>query len=509
MNLLFPPPLPSMHRAMVIVKPTTVNFLDAISVRLERAGFFVMDRVTLTISSDDDLLLLADSTDPTYADELKAIMTGGASEVFLLEGLNLIPELELLLGSPDPMHAKVYFPTSIRAEMGATRANNCVHAVHTTAAAVARMHTWFPSFFALAPESTLAIIKPVTATRHGDDIMQIIRTHGFRIDRTSRRHLSREDAMEFYAEHAGKSFYESLMAYMTSDDVIVLILTRVKAIYAWRKCMGPTNSTIAKTQFPTSIRGRFGIDGTKNATHGSDSVASARREIQLMFHVAVVAPGSVPTKALADTPSKYTQKTLHDALARGITQLCQLNPRLDAALDACEWLGRFLVRDATNQAPVVSVGVSASVGRSKPRKAAPVDLAVPSLAALHIVGFFGAPRNRSWLAAQLAKDFGYHYMNLDTVLEKKEPHEDSMAVIVKAFKRCVWKRVIVDHCPPDLTFYLAFQKHVAAFAWITVVADDVGDATPRTSHGTHASPHELPFPTHSPDEHEFYDFFHK
>ncbi|KAF0693109.1 hypothetical protein As57867_015821, partial [Aphanomyces stellatus] len=97
----------------------------------------------------------------------------------------------------------------------------------------------------------------------------------------------------------------------------------------------------------------------------------------------------------------------------------------------------------------------------------------------------------------------------DTVLEKKEPHEDSMAVIVKAFKRCVWKRVIVDHCPPDLTFYLAFQKHVAAFAWITVVADDVGDATPRTSHGTHASPHELPFPTHSPDEHEFYDFFHK
>ncbi|KAI4456382.1 nucleoside diphosphate kinase 6 [Holotrichia oblita] len=61
------------------------------------------------------------------------------------------------------------------------------------------------------------------------------------------------------------------------------ILARENAIGEWRKLMGPTK--VFKTQFevPASIRGIYGYSDTRNATHGSDSEESAKREIGIFF----------------------------------------------------------------------------------------------------------------------------------------------------------------------------------------------------------------------------------
>ena len=54
-------------------------------------------------------------------------------------------------------------------------------------------------------------------------------------------------------------------------------------ISAWRQFIGPTNTEKARAEAPKSIRALFGTDGTRNAVHGSDSPASAARELEFFF----------------------------------------------------------------------------------------------------------------------------------------------------------------------------------------------------------------------------------
>lgn len=70
---------------------------------------------------------------------------------------------------------------------------------------------------------------------------------------------------------------------MSSDLIVGMELVGENAIKKWRQLLGPTNSLVAKKEQPQSIRARFGIDGTKNSCHGSDSVLSAKRELEFFF----------------------------------------------------------------------------------------------------------------------------------------------------------------------------------------------------------------------------------
>ena len=64
---------------------------------------------------------------------------------------------------------------------------------------------------------------------------------------------------------------------MTSGPVIAMELMGDDAVSAWRKLLGPTDSGVARKEAASSLRAQFGTDGTKNAAHGSDSLASAAR----------------------------------------------------------------------------------------------------------------------------------------------------------------------------------------------------------------------------------------
>ncbi|KAG4400373.1 hypothetical protein GLYMA_07G040700v4 [Glycine max] len=87
----------------------------------------------------------------------------------------------------------------------------------------------------------------------------------------------------FYAEHSSKSFFSSLIKYMTSGPVLVMVLEKDNAIADWRALMGPTDASKAKITHPHSIRAKSGLDVEKNCVHGSDSPKSAQREIPFFF----------------------------------------------------------------------------------------------------------------------------------------------------------------------------------------------------------------------------------
>ena len=92
--------------------------------------------------------------------------------------------------------------------------------------------------------------------------------------------VPRSLAETYYAEHRGKAFFESLMAYVTSGPVVVMVLEGDGAVGIVRKMMGTTNAAEAE---PGTIRGDFALTIGRNVIHGSDSETSAKREISLFF----------------------------------------------------------------------------------------------------------------------------------------------------------------------------------------------------------------------------------
>ena len=133
----------------------------------------------------------------------------------------------------------------------------------------------------MAIERTFAIIKPnaVQAGKAGEILSEIERSglalRGMRLAR-----LTPEVCREFYQEHVAKPFYPSLEAFMVEGPVVLMCLEGENAILRWRDLMGATNPAQAA---PGSLRARFGEDHTRNATHGSDSPASAVRELGFFF----------------------------------------------------------------------------------------------------------------------------------------------------------------------------------------------------------------------------------
>lgn len=128
------------------------------------------------------------------------------------------------------------------------------------------------------------MIKPdAVAAGVAQKIMDRIEVSGFKILRRRYYRLYPAQAEIFYGEHKGKSFFETLIRFMTSGPIWALELAGVDSIKAWRTLMGPTNTETAKMEAPDSLRAQFGTDGTRNATHGSDSIDSAAREIEFHF----------------------------------------------------------------------------------------------------------------------------------------------------------------------------------------------------------------------------------
>ncbi len=130
-------------------------------------------------------------------------------------------------------------------------------------------------------ERTLSIIKPDAVDKNVvGEICSRFEKAGLRIVAAKMVRLTDRVAGEFYAEHRERPFYANLVAFMTSGPVVLQVLEGEDAIAKNRELMGATNPQEAEVG---TIRADFADTIDANAVHGSDSLASAEREIAYFF----------------------------------------------------------------------------------------------------------------------------------------------------------------------------------------------------------------------------------
>ncbi|MFH0893175.1 MAG: nucleoside-diphosphate kinase [Bacteroidota bacterium] len=125
----------------------------------------------------------------------------------------------------------------------------------------------------MASNLTFTIIKPSAVHQgHIGSILAHINKGGFRISAMKLIHMSSEQAMQFYAVHKERPFYQDLCKFMSSGPVVVAILEKENAVEAFRKLIGATNPADAEEG---TIRKLYGNSLSENAVHGSDSDENA------------------------------------------------------------------------------------------------------------------------------------------------------------------------------------------------------------------------------------------
>lgn len=130
-------------------------------------------------------------------------------------------------------------------------------------------------------EKTLAIIKPDAVKKKAvGKIIQRIEEEGFVISGLKMLHLTKEEAKGFYIVHKDKPFYKSLTDFMSSGEIVVMVLEREDAVNHWRKVMGATDPALAE---PGTIRHTYGFSVERNAVHGSDKPDTAVWEIDYFY----------------------------------------------------------------------------------------------------------------------------------------------------------------------------------------------------------------------------------
>ncbi|MBK5144924.1 nucleoside-diphosphate kinase [Budviciaceae bacterium BWR-B9] len=137
-------------------------------------------------------------------------------------------------------------------------------------------------------ERTFSILKPNAVAKNAiGSIYSRFENAGFTIVAAKMLHLTREQAAGFYAEHDGKPFFNGLLDFMTSGPVVVQVLESENAVQRYRDLMGATNPANA---LAGTLRADYADSMTENAVHGSDSTASAAREIAYFFSDDEVCP---------------------------------------------------------------------------------------------------------------------------------------------------------------------------------------------------------------------------
>jgi nucleoside-diphosphate kinase len=133
----------------------------------------------------------------------------------------------------------------------------------------------------MALERTFSIVKPNAVQKNViGEIISRFEKRGLRIAAAKFVKLSKEKAEGFYIEHKDRPFFGSLVRFMTSGPVLLMVLEGENAVMLNRDIMGATDPAKAA---PGTIRKDFADNIEANAVHGSDSTKSAEREVSYFF----------------------------------------------------------------------------------------------------------------------------------------------------------------------------------------------------------------------------------
>ena len=130
-------------------------------------------------------------------------------------------------------------------------------------------------------EQTLSIIKPDAIERNlENNIKNFFKKNNFKILKTKKVKISKEEASEFYKVHQTKPFYTDLYNYLSSGPIVAMILEGENAISKNRQLMGSIDPKKAEEG---TLRKMYGLSIDKNSIHGSDSIVNAKIEIDFFF----------------------------------------------------------------------------------------------------------------------------------------------------------------------------------------------------------------------------------
>jgi len=133
----------------------------------------------------------------------------------------------------------------------------------------------------MSTQSTFVMVKP-DGVRRGlvGEVVTRLEHKGLQLEAMRLLTIDDELAARHYAEHTERPFFPDLVAFITSGPVVAMRWSGESAVVVARALMGDTNPVEAA---PGTIRGDFAIEITENIVHGSDSPASAERELALFF----------------------------------------------------------------------------------------------------------------------------------------------------------------------------------------------------------------------------------
>lgn len=133
----------------------------------------------------------------------------------------------------------------------------------------------------MSKELTFSIIKPNAVKKNAiGPIIAIFEKSGLTVAAAKLSIIDKKLCEEFYAEHKTRPFFGELVSFMTSGPVMLMALYGENAVAKNREIMGATDPAKAA---PGTIRALYGDNMGENAVHGSDSPASAMRELNLFF----------------------------------------------------------------------------------------------------------------------------------------------------------------------------------------------------------------------------------
>ena len=509
-GFFFPEPV-ALERSVAVVLPAALARAGEAVAVLESSDFHVLSRRRVALTPEQAGLLLGAGKSVHLASEaaLKAAQAGEA-EALLVEKPACVRELRLLAG-PQPSIGKASYPTSLHATFGTDDDNLGVACAHTEKSAAKLIAQLFAD--PLHNEKTLCVIKPGTADLHAQSIIDEITGAGFTVLAETKRQLTRDEVEAFYGEHKGKGFFDGLCSYMCSGPVVALALAKPNAIRCWRMFMGPTNTFTAKRDKPACLRAKYGVDGTRNATHGSDSPAAAARELRFYFpdlvlndHVpkgdaAIAYIKTNKVTEIYDAAKGYAvARNLDAVIVDGLAALARAKPSSEPA-EAIRWLGNWFINNnprhgvAASGKVVVEEPGDAASSMSRGHAASHVHAEVPASAATaaaaavsgasrperSIVFVLGAPGSgKGTQCERICKTFGYAHLStgdllrdevksgsalgkeLDAVMQAGAlvSTDHVMRLLVAAMDRSGASKFLIDGYPRAIDQAFSFEKAV-------------------------------------------------
>ncbi len=133
----------------------------------------------------------------------------------------------------------------------------------------------------MATERTFVMVKPDGVERGlVGEVIGRLECKGLTLQEMCMLTIDEDLARRHYADHVEKAFFGELLAFITRGPVVAMQWAGEEAVSVARTLMGVTDP---KKAAPGTIRGDLGLILTENIVHGSDSVESAERELQIFF----------------------------------------------------------------------------------------------------------------------------------------------------------------------------------------------------------------------------------